>query len=211
MKFLILFLLSFLKVAADSGNVESIDIQNLQDLSRVEDMAMRGNDEAAVRVGEFYLFGPEQYQDTDKALEFLRRAYHKYNMEAVEIMAGVYLNGRGVPPDPIRAERLYKVCAGRTHGPCQANLGLMYKNGVEGVDGKRGISKDPKKAYFWLHKAATNPGLGALIYDAAKWRNQVAYALSEKTRREIQDRVRYENNRDNVHLLDAGKDIFEEE
>lgn len=210
MKFFILFLLSFLNVVAHPGNVESIDIQNLQDLSRVEDMAMQGNDEAAIRVGEFYLFGPEQYQDTDKALEFLRRAYYKYNMEAVEIMAGVYLNGRGVPPDPIRAERLYKVCADRSYAPCEVNLGLMYKNGVEGVDGKRGISKDPKKAYFYLHKAATNPALGALVYDAAKWRNQVAYFLSEKTRREIQDRVRYENERAGIHLLQAGSDVFDD-
>lgn len=190
---------AFAEVPGDND----IDIQNIQDLHRVEDMAMNGNDEAAVRVGEFYLFGPEQYQDTDRALVFLKRAYNRNNLEAIEIMAGVYLNGNGVPPDPIRAERLYTVGAQRGHAPCQVNLGLMYKNGVDGVDGKSGIPRNTHKAYFWLHKAATNPKLGALVYDAAKWRNEVAYELSAETRKKLQDQVRYENNREGVHLLDG--------
>lgn len=149
----------------------------------LEILASSGYIEACVRVAEIYLFGGKKIQDFEKAKRFLFRAVNASNMEAIEILAGMYLNGRGVPQDEAMSARLYERCAIAGSGPCEFNLGIVYKNG-----GKN-FPPNFVLAYYWLYKASINPELGDLRYDAAAYRNEVGASLDQKTRMHIFERI----------------------
>lgn len=192
-----LILFCFLAISSSFANIahhDKYDIQDVQSLERVEELARNGDIEACVRTAEFYLYGPVNLQDTEKAFVYLKKAYQRHNLEAIELMAGAYLNGHGTKKDPVRAERFYLIGAQAGHGPCQFNLGILYKNGDDGVQ------RNPEQAYFWLHKAATNPNLGPLMVDAAKYRNEVALEIDAKKREAMIDEVRYQNQRDGLEV-----------
>ncbi|MBX9977291.1 MAG: sel1 repeat family protein [Alphaproteobacteria bacterium] len=168
----------------------SIVIDSPESLELAEKMAENNDVEAAVRVGEFYLFGHTYYQDHERALQFLTKASKRGNLEAIELMAGMYLNGRGVDQDITRAAKLYGIAAMNGHGPCQFNLGIIYKNGGEG------FQRNPKLAYYWLYKAALNEkSLGDMIYDAASFRNDVANLLTQEERMAIVGQIQKESKR----------------
>jgi hypothetical protein len=101
--------------------------------------------------------------------------------EAFELYAGIYLNGLGVEKNPEVAFKNYEICAKSGFGPCQFNLGILYKNG-------EGTPVNNKEAYRWLYKAFLNPThLGNMIYEAAKYRNQVLPMLTDSERQEVID------------------------
>lgn len=185
-KYLIATLLVFPLSSAYSENAIIIDCEKA--LEEAEKMADNNDTEAAVRVGEFYLFGPHHYQDYNRALQLLKKASSRGNLEAIELMAGMYLNGRGVDQDITMAARLYEVAAVQGHGPSQFNIGIIYRNGGEGVQ------KNPKLAYYWLYKATINQeSLGDVTYDAASFRNDVAGLLTHEERMTIVDQVHKES------------------
>ena len=200
MKYTVFFIFLISVAFAAAKKEDAYHIKDVQSLERVEELARNGDITACVRTAEFYLFGPYNLQDTQKALVYLRKAYQRYNLEAIEIMAGVYLNGRGIDKDTKMAERLYLVGAQAGNGPCQFNLGILYKNGDPDVP------QNFEKAYFWLHKAATNPSLGPLMVDAATYRNEIALHIDPKVREKMIDEVRYENHRDGVEVPEGVTD-----
>ncbi len=178
------------KRSSEAGNAPDREkrsaIESLQDLSMVEKSAERGDLEAAVHVAEYYLFGPEESQDFSKALGFLEKASDHGNLEAIELLAGMYLNGKGVQQDTRIAAQLYERCAMAGHGPCQFNLGIIYKNGGDN------LPPHPLLAYYWLYRATLNDGsLGEMIYDAAAFRNEVALQLSHFERMSIVEKIYY--------------------
>ena len=62
-------------------------------------------------------------------------------------LASMYLHGRGVPADPVRAFQLCRQAAERGFAIAQNNLALMYANG-------EAVARDYVWAYVWLDLAA---------------------------------------------------------
>lgn len=90
---------------------------------------------------------------------------------AQDTLAGMYLNGDGVPKSPKVARVLYELSAKKGYGPSQFNCGIMYKNG-------QGGEKDLKKALHYLTHAAKNKrDLGDLTLDADYYRDEVERSL----------------------------------
>ncbi len=177
------FIVLYFSVVLAVFGSEGITIESEADLLKAEALAEAHNQEAAVRVGEFYLFGPIHYQDHEKALYFLKKAMKFGNLEAIELIAGMYLNGRGVDQDEVMATRLYEIAASQGHGPSEFNLGIIYKRGGGA------LKAHPQKAYYWLYRAVLNESLDELRYDAALYRNQVGELLSQGERMAILEKI----------------------
>ena len=69
------------------------------------------------------------------------------DVQAYVGLAGLYLAGNGVAPDPKEAARLYRLAAEQGDSNGQLNLGRLYLTGV-------GVIKDEAAAYAWLSLAA---------------------------------------------------------
>ena len=146
-----------------------------EEFQKMHTQAAHKNADAMIALAEFYLFGPPPFQHHVSAYPILHELVERGNHEAMEILAGMYLNGRGVEQDGIKAIALYERGAVLGHGPCQFNAGALYK------DGEGGVLKNPEKAYYWLSKAAFNPDLENMRYDAASLRNDVPLSSKERT------------------------------
>jgi len=175
-----LFLIILSLVAPATGH----EITDIKSLEAVQTLADKGDDDAATLISEMFLFGPDNMRNSDYALKYLRRASNRGHLEATELLAGMYLNANGVDKDVTRAARLYESCAVRGSGPCQFNLGIIYKNGGED------FPRNPEKAYYWLYKASLNEKtLDAVIYDAAHYRNQVGAELTQEQRMRVFEKI----------------------
>ena len=164
--------------------LDQIEINDIQTLEELQALADKGNSDAAARVGDAFLFGPDNIRHTGYALYYLKRASARGHLEATEILAGMYLNGNGVDKNAPMAARLYETCSVRGYGPCQFNLGIMYKNGDDN------FPKDPEKAYYWLYKASLNEKtLDAVVYDAAHYRNEIGAELTQEQRMRVFDKI----------------------
>jgi uncharacterized protein len=59
----------------------------------------------------------------------------------------LYLHGRGVPQDDLRAVNWFRLAASEGDAPAQFNLGVMYAEG-------RGVPQDYAEAVHWYRLAA---------------------------------------------------------
>lgn len=83
-------------------------------------------DDLALALVDVYLFGPTAHRNPEKAVTLLKGPVMRRHPEALELMAGLYVNGRGVEPDTGEAFRLYQMGADAGHGPCLFNVGILY-------------------------------------------------------------------------------------
>lgn len=150
-----------------------------QNFKEMSDKAAQKNRDAMIDLCEFYLFGPEPFQNHQEAYQMLSKLVQVGDAEAMELLAGMYLNGRGVDQDGKKAFELYERGAFLGHGACQFNAGAIA------LEGEGGAPQNPNKAYYWLSKATLNPDLDAMRYDAAHLRNEAGALLSQEKRMEI--------------------------
>jgi len=106
--------------------------------------AGRGKD-TVYRDNGFYIFSAKDYQAT---LKETLPAASQGNAEAQFRLASMYQEGRGVAQNHREALRLFRAAAGQGHLPSQVNLGLIYAQGLSG------IQKDQVLAWKWLAFAA---------------------------------------------------------
>lgn len=85
--------------------------------------------------------------DYTDAVKRWRPLAERGDAEAEAALAGLYVQGLGVPRDAAEAVHWYRRAAERGHGVAQMNLGDMLARG-------RGVKRDPVRAYFWLELAA---------------------------------------------------------
>ena len=69
------------------------------------------------------------------------------DVEAQVAIAGLYLHGFGVAPDPVEAAGWYRKAAEAGDAVAQLNLGDLYGRGL-------GVPRDLVQAYVWLSLAA---------------------------------------------------------
>ena len=82
-----------------------------------------------------------------EAVTHFRRAADCGDQEALVVLAGLTLEGSGLPADPAEAARLYRLAAEAGHPVAQLNLGELYSRG-------RGVERDLVQAHLWLSRAA---------------------------------------------------------
>jgi TPR repeat protein len=111
--------------------------------------------------------GKEAYeddQDYDKTKKYEKKACDGGEAQGCELLAGLYLLGKGVKKDEEKAVELFqKACDGDDAHGCEA-LGKMFRDG-------RGVTADLGKAKKFLTKACDADAYGActsLALDAMK-------------------------------------------
>lgn len=157
-----------------------------QNFKEISDKAEQKDRDAMIDLCEFYLFGPEPFQNHGDAYRMLSTLVQEGDAEAMELLAGMYLNGRGVAQDGQKAFDLYERGAVLGHGACQFNAGAIA------LEGEGGAPKNPNTAYYWLSKATVNPELEDMRYDAALLRNEAGAFLSQDARMNIIQKI-YKN------------------
>ena len=100
-----------------------------------------------------------------RAIETLKPLADKGDANAQFNLGAIYANGRGVPPDPREAVRLYRLAASKGHLGAMNNLAFMLKTGS-------GTEKNEREALSWYEKIAASdrddPGAKAMKNIAAK-------------------------------------------
>ena len=89
-------------------------------------------------------FDAGDYQTT---LEEWRPLAEAGDAEAQVALAGLYLDGLGVPRDQVEGARWYRLAAEQGEPVAQMNLGDLYSRG-------QGVPRDLARAYLWLSLAA---------------------------------------------------------
>lgn len=112
---------------------QSIVIDSVDTLRAVEERYRLNpsQEDVALALVDVYLFGPKMYQNHDQAARILKDLVARENPEAIELLAGMHLNGRGVLPDEGEAFRLYTQGAFLGDGPSQFNLGILYMHKIK--------------------------------------------------------------------------------
>ena len=100
-----------------------------------------------------------------RAIETLKPLADKGDANAQFNLGAIYANGRGVPPNPREAVRLYRLAAAKGHLGAMNNLAYMLKTGS-------GTDKNDREALSWYEKIAASdrddPGAMAMKNLAAK-------------------------------------------
>jgi len=98
---------------------------------------------------EVFIEGLEAYDGgyLKEAAAAFRQAADAGHREALVVLAGLALDGRGVRQDPARAARLYRRAAENGDALAQLNLGDLYSRGL-------GVPRDRLEAHYWLSRAA---------------------------------------------------------
>ena len=85
--------------------------------------------------------------DYANALRHSRPLADQGDSRAQSILGLLYLHGRGVPQDDLRAVNWFRLAASEGDAPAQFNLGVMYAEG-------RGVPQDYAEAVHWYRLAA---------------------------------------------------------
>ena len=118
-----------------------------QVMSRVRQLAERGEIEAEFYLGYLLAHGQFTVKDDREAVPWFRKAAEKGHATAQNSLGWMYHEGRGVPKDDTQAIAWIRKSAGKGNADAQNNLGWMYREG-------RGVLKDDAEAVVWFRKAA---------------------------------------------------------
>ena len=118
-----------------------------QVMSRVRQLAERGETEAEFFLGNNLANGHFTVKDEGEAARWYREAAEKGHAAAQNSLGWMYREGRGVAKDDTQAVAWLRKSAAQGHAAAQNNLGLMYKEG-------RGAPKDDTEAIAWFRKSA---------------------------------------------------------
>lgn len=129
-------------------NVEKNNEMAVQLLKRAMDEGQHVN--ATELLGEMVLLGEDQPSRESRASKLFEVAAKEGHHVAMYNLARLLESGAdGVTPDLARAKELYEKAATEDDHSCAMNrLGVMYRDGVEGL-----VTKDAKKAVEWFTMA----------------------------------------------------------
>ena len=85
--------------------------------------------------------------DYDEAMRLMTPLAAQDEPEAQFLLGLMYLNGRGVAPDPAEGLRLHRLVAEKGYAQAQYSVGLIYARG-------RGVPRDDDEAAKWFRLAA---------------------------------------------------------
>ena len=108
-----------------------------------------GDGEAALFLGNIYLYGSGVPADPQAARKYLDRAAREGRIDALYNLGAMYDKAIGVPRDAPQAMEWFTRAADQRDAQAQLNLALLYLSG-------EGVEKDLKRAEEWLRWAAGN-------------------------------------------------------
>lgn len=112
------------------------------------DPAKGGEAAAQHGIGMLYEMGAGvPYADPKAAADWYQKAADQQYAPAINNLARLYADGRGVAADPAKAIDLWSRAATAGNNTARFNLGVQYANGS-------GVKKDEKKAAEYLEQAA---------------------------------------------------------
>ncbi len=112
--------------------------------------AENGEGDAQNRIGEMFEFGYGVERDSDKAIEWYRKAADQNVVAAWHNIGRCYNFGTGVEQDYAQAESWYRKAAEQGHMEAMFFMGTLYSN-AHGQDSS--VDTDVA-AYAWMHNAA---------------------------------------------------------
>jgi TPR repeat protein len=110
-------------------------------------LALRGDAEAQLKVGEMYFFGRSVAKDYPKAKFWFVRAAGQGLAEAAHKLGIMYANGYGIRKDDAKAFSWYHLAAEQGHPKAQSDLGSAYASG-------QGVPQNIVLAYMWFSLSA---------------------------------------------------------
>lgn len=129
-------------------------------------LAEGGDGEAAMFLGNMYLYGRGVEPDYSQARKWLELAAQQGRADALYNLGAMYDKSIGVQRDVSQAMRWFLLAADQRDGQAQLNIALLYLNGD-------GVPKDMAQGETWLRRAAINGSRRAQgILEAGKYRNQ---------------------------------------
>jgi hypothetical protein len=132
----------------------------------LQPMADDGDMEAALFLGNIFLYGSGVAQDAASARRYLEIAAREGRVDALYNLGALYDKGIGVPRDAQQAIRWFSLAADQRDGQAQLNLALFYLRGD-------GVARDLREAELWLRRAAGNGSKRAQgILASGKYREQ---------------------------------------
>ncbi len=111
--------------------------------------ADEGDSEAALFLGNLYLYGTGLPADAERARHYLELAANGGRTDALYNLGAIYDKAIGVPRDPAMAMKWFTRAADQRDAQAQLNLALFYLHGD-------GVPKDVRTAEQWLRRAAGN-------------------------------------------------------
>ncbi|MGA7497274.1 MAG: caspase family protein, partial [Isosphaeraceae bacterium] len=118
-----------------------------QVMSRVRQLAERGEIEAEYSLGHLLANGQYTVKDDGEAVRWYRKAAERGHPAAQTFLGEMYAHGRGVPKDDAEAAAWCRKAAEQGYAAAQNDLGWMYREG-------RGVVKDDTEAVAWFRKSA---------------------------------------------------------
>jgi TPR repeat protein len=125
-----------------------------QIISRVRQLAERGDIEAQISMGNMLANGKFTVKDDVEAVPWFRKAAERGHAAAQAALGRMYANGRGVARDDTQAIAWFRKAAEQGQADAQSALGWMYLEGL-------GVAKDDTEAMTWSRKAASQGDLTA--------------------------------------------------
>lgn len=111
--------------------------------------AEEGDVEAAVFLGNLYLYGRKMDPDYEAARKWLEIAAKDGRPDAMYNLGAMYDKAVGMPRDLTTAIKWFTLAADQRDAQAQLNIALLYLNGD-------GVPKDIATAELWLKRAAGN-------------------------------------------------------
>lgn len=185
--------LYFLGVSYNWGNQQyGISADVAKAISYLEKAALLGVDNAALILGNIYLFGDSDIsKDEAEALRWFRLAADSGNAEACLYVGYIYADGSQVPHDFVAALRWYKACV--DHGDCteggvagvvgNVNAGIASSNIAEFYDELEddySLPKDNEEALRWYRISLNNGNKAANYYIARFYENGIVVSRDLK-------------------------------
>jgi Sel1 repeat len=162
-RFLFLLLLAFFFNA--SAALACLDPLTNAEVNELKKLAVNGDVEAMVQLGDAYNFGyyESEKKDFKEAVKWWQRAVDKGNTKAMVRLAENYEEGKGVKRNQKQANKLYRMAADQGDEIGQHHMWAMYEFG------RFGEAKDPFKAYMWyMISDRTSRGIRRNPEDARK-------------------------------------------
>jgi uncharacterized protein len=141
------------------------------------DPAKGGEAAAQHGIGMLYEIGAGvPYADPKAAADWYQKAADQQYAPAINNLARLYADGRGVAADPAKAIELWSRAAAAGNNTARFNLGVQYANGA-------GVKKDEAKAAKYLEQAAEGGLAEAQFALAGFYRDGLGVAKDEAAAR----------------------------
>ena len=146
----VLLFLSLIGCGSSQPNIIPTTNGNNRGVLELMSAARQGGASSQYLIGKYYVNGTNLPLDADRGAQWLKRGAKTNFPHAKYELALLHIEGRGVPKDPVEANRLLASASQQGYIPAQRFYSLfLYRAGPEEL-------RDPVRAYGWLSALRKN-------------------------------------------------------